>query len=255
VEIERLWEGSDYAWPEDCHIPIKTEDFTELIFDDKDQAFQREIALLGPIKDGQPIFEGVDPPPSRETILSVKLDDVESLHNMVSEDYGAVVESGGDIGEEATIWAQTADNTCYLWAHKTCLALLHSFTRFTTSTFWDLFRHTNTKQFEIIACLLKGIDYLEISGSHEQFVFAWRAVQGDKMRDAFYKLQTLPTPLSSLRRLLLEDGQMWVFVAPDWYVSSEHVICTPKCANLHIFKLPDQTSYFPWFVDVPRASF
>jgi hypothetical protein len=192
-------------------LPIKTEEFAELIFDDKDRAFQREIALLGPIKDGRPMLD--DDSISRETVLSVNLDDVDLLHNMVTQDYG-VVESKDEIGQWTT-WVTVGENICYLWAHETCFLLLHSFTRFTKSTFWDLFRRANIREFDGPACLMQGIDYLQISDSHEQYVYPWHAIYGEEMHNAFSRLSSLPNPVSSLRKLLLEDGQMWAFVAPD----------------------------------------
>jgi hypothetical protein len=207
-EDVNLWEDTEIP-----DLPIKTGEFANLIFDEKDLAFQKELAVLGPIKDGQPMFRGEDAPPSRDAILSVKLEDIQCLHDMTTEDYG-VVEAKIDAGEWKT-WAQVGDNTSYLWAHETCLRLLRSFTRFTDQTFWDLFRHTNFEHFEGYACLVKTIDYLEISPSHDQFVFVWHGVKGLEIRDAFSKLNSLPNPISSLRKLLLEDGQMWAFVAPD----------------------------------------
>jgi hypothetical protein len=162
------------------------------------------------MKGGRPTFGVDDFPPSREAILSVQLDSIDCAHDMVVEDYG-----GLQCRDGTKIWANVADNSSYLWAHETCLRLLPSLTHFTESTFWDLFRRTNTRQYEGTQCLLKGIDYLEIGGSHEQFVRPWYAAQTTEMRDAFYKLGSSPNPLASLRRLLLDDGFLWVFVAPD----------------------------------------
>jgi hypothetical protein len=93
-------------------LPAPPEEFTNLIFDDEDRAFQQRIALLGPIKDGRVTFSGEQPPPPRDAILSVKLDDVDILHDMVASDMG-VVESRCELGEWTT-WAQVANNTCYL---------------------------------------------------------------------------------------------------------------------------------------------
>jgi hypothetical protein len=56
---------------------------------------------------------------------------------------------------------------------------------------------------------------LEIAGSHGEYVLAWHAVEGDEMRDGFSKLKFLPNPVDSLKKFLLDDGQMWVFVAPN----------------------------------------
>jgi hypothetical protein len=201
---------------------MKAADLIDLISDDKDRAFQQEIAVLGPARDGRPMLE--QEYISRETILSVNRDDIGLIHNVILRENG-VVESKEEL-DEGTIWICVLDNTCYLWAHETCLRLLRSFTHFTESTFWDLFRHANDRPNDPMrhtyvdlsdgnACLLQRIDYLEISDSHYQYVRPWHAIRGEKMRDAFFKLNSLPNPVASLRNLLLGDGQMWAFVAPD----------------------------------------
>jgi hypothetical protein len=190
---------------------MKTKEFAHLIFDDQDRVFQQEIALLGPIRDGRPMLGEEDI--SRETMLSVNLDDIGLLHNMVNEQFG-VVASKDQLGQWTTR-ANVGYITGYIWAHETCFLLLWSFTRFTKSTFWELFRHISIREFNGHPCLMQRIDYLEISGSHDQYVQPWHAIRGEKMRDAFSKLNSLPNSLSSLRKPLLDDGQMWAFGAPD----------------------------------------
>jgi hypothetical protein len=109
-------------------------------------------------------------------------------------------------------------------AHETCYHLVKSFSRFTEATLWDTFRRASIAAFEQRPTLFNGVDYLEISESHEQFVWPWFGLHGPGVEREFRALSRARNPETLLRRLLLITGKCWVFVAPDRSVLSDHLI-------------------------------
>jgi hypothetical protein len=78
----------------------------------------------------------------------------------------------------------------------------------------DPFRRTNTQEYADTPSLLHDVDYYEIMGSMDQFVWPWFGVRGPEMQAAFRKVQNASNQVAALRSVLLMDGKVFVFSAP-----------------------------------------
>jgi hypothetical protein len=168
------------------------------------------MTLIGPFEED-----------GRETIQDIFNVDTAELMKIpiakVKVEHGCTVTfSGGVENERYGDFLPVGGSASCLIVHETCYHLVKSFSRFIEGTLWDLFRRTNTAAFERpAATLFKGVDYLEISESHGQYVAPWIYVYGPEVEKAFRALSSAQDPEPLLRRLLLITAKCWVFVAPD----------------------------------------